>query len=246
MAGSPAAAGGRLWKKLNALGVEVRGVSCTDDLKSGSFVVVCHADLRERDAALIEAAEQAGAELLWVIDSPDADPTMLNRVSPTPLRLTTRTATQLEKPDIAHIETAPLRVSDLYFAEEDNAADRVIMAAGLAGDLSPDEILLRASNTNWALFNNIPEDAKVPAVQIYEQLKKPCGNALVCLRGKRARLYVTTIRYASDTERNDALWRALLAGFGVAMGKANCKTYAAVERAHDLLLNGPEDQGGGA
>lgn len=239
------AAGGRLWEKLGALGVKTVSVTLTEELSAVGFVVVDNGTLREHDARLIEAAEKAGVTLLWVIDTPSADLTLLNRVAPTPLRLTARTATQLEKPDVEHIETAALRTRDLYFAEEDAPADRVIMNAELAGDLSPDEVLLRASNTNWALFNNIPEDAKVPAVQIYEQLQKPCGNALVCLRGAHAPLYVTTIRYAPDTRHNDALWQALLAGCGVVMGVPRSKTYTTAAHAHDLLLNGPEDQGGG-
>ena len=58
--------------------------------------------------------------------------------------------------------------------------DRYILKQGLTGALTEKgNVILKASRTDWNLFNTSPEHWKCAQVVLYEALQKPEGAALV-------------------------------------------------------------------
>ncbi|MFO0926882.1 MAG: hypothetical protein U0736_07540 [Gemmataceae bacterium] len=103
----------------------------------------------------------------------------------------------------------------LYFAED--GAERFILRHGLTGPfVERGRVLLRASETDWSLFNNEPEVAKTGAVVLYEQLRKPDGAALVEHGHGKGRIVVSTLDYRLA----ERFWRMLLTRLGVALRAA--------------------------
>ncbi len=105
-------------------------------------------------------------------------------------------------------------MKDLYFAED--ATDKEILKCGLDGPLvKQSRVLLEASNTDWWLFNNAPENAKCAAVVLYEHLRKPAGAALVSLPWSKGTLAVSAMDCVPRSKANAQFWRTLFANMGV-------------------------------
>lgn len=111
------------------------------------------------------------------------------------------TATMLV-PDGTHPWTKPFTLSELYFAEEGTIMRRAINGPG--------RVLLRASDTDWSLFNNAPEKAKCAAVLLGERLAKPSGAALV----ERGNLVLCSL----DWRVGSKFWRKLFTNMGIKLG----------------------------
>jgi beta-galactosidase len=202
---------GPLGRRLSALGVPL-----TDNAQP--FTVV---DADKPNAATVAHAKRVLGELharggtAMVMMADSAPPA---EALPGALEVTNRTATALD-PDAAHPWTAALALPDLYFAED--GADRFILRHGLAGPLVDEgRVLLRASNTDWSLFNDAPEHAKCAAVVLYEQLRKPSGAALVECAYGQGKLVLCTLDYRNGSRAATALWRRLFTAMGIKLGQA--------------------------
>jgi beta-galactosidase len=192
----------------------------------------------EQARARLAAALAAGGTALVMLCDRTASLPALNAQLPSPVELTGRWATQVQ-PACEHPWLAGLGLKDLYFAHLEK--DRRILKAGLGGPfVEKGEVLLEASNVDWSLFNDRPENAKVAAVVLYEMLEKPSGAALVRRAHGGGTLAVCALDHRVDAPAAQALWRALFANMGVRLAapqEAGKRTDAA--RQHDLLLNGP-------
>ncbi len=125
--------------------------------------------------------------------------------------LTDRPATALVS-DLGHAFTDAFSPASLYFAEQ-APGQRDVLRHGMGGPALRDaRVLLRASDTDWSLFNDQPEVAKCGAEVLYERLAKPSGAALA---GTAPGTYVCSIDYRVATPAADAMWRRLLTQMGV-------------------------------
>jgi hypothetical protein len=117
------------------------------------------------------------------------------------------------------------------------------MKFGLGGDfVTKGNALLEASNTDWSLFNDMPEFAKCGSVIQYEKLKKPSGAALVAMSYGGGTIAVTSIECIPESEANAKLWRTLISNVGVKLEPQSLNSVPNNHDAneHNLLLNGPE------
>ena len=166
------------------------------------------------------------------------------------LKLTDHPATMLKR-SASHPWVDSLTAADMYFAE---CEDKYVMHHGICtAALENAIILLSAGDTDWSLFNNVPECAKCGAIAMYEQYNKPSGAAFVILPYEGSIFAISTIRKTADTT---ALYDKLLSSMGLAtvemdhhqVMNANAtrkRTAQAIpvrqqqQGEHDLLLNGP-------
>ncbi len=147
--------------------------------------------------------------------------------------LTDRAATALV-PDLAHPWTAPFALPDLYFAED--GPDRFIMRQGITGPaVERGRALLRASNTDWSLFNEAPEHAKCAAVVLYEHLVKPSGAALVETAHGKNKLLLCSLDWRVASRSANTFWRRLLANAGIRLGESADANVAAFDERGALL-----------
>jgi hypothetical protein len=130
-------------------------------------------------------------------------------------------------------------LADLYFAED--RQDKQILKCGLDGDfVHQGTIVLKASNTDWSKFNNVPEDANCAGVVLYEHLVKPAGAALVVAKQGNGTISVSTVDYAPQDNLYINFWRDLLHNMGVKREKSMQLEENRVNGEHNLLLNGPK------
>lgn len=195
---------GPLARRLVALGVPLGE-------RPAPFLIVDGETCTEEFASL---CGEAGTTVLWLAGGTNL---LVSR--------TDRSATALV-PDAAHPWTAGFTLPDLYFAED--GADRLIVKHGLMGPLvDGGRVLLRASDTDWSLFNEAPENAKCAAVVLYEKLAKPSGAVLVECTGFPARVTLCSVDYRVASRTANAFWRRLLANAGIRLGEpANAVTPA--------------------
>jgi len=183
-----------------------------------------------------------GGTVLVLVSNPDADTAALSAVLPEPVLLTARKATALERGDDAHPWSAPFGLADLYFAEEEPESNRLIMRCGLAGlFVKSGKVALTASRTDWSLFNRQAEEGKVGAICCYEKLMKPCGAALVTHASGPGTVAVCTIDTSVDSPVRRLFWRRLFTNMGVKAQPAPVEGGQAGKKAHDLLLDGPQN-----
>jgi beta-galactosidase len=157
----------------------------------------------------------------------------LNLVLPMKIHLTDRTATALTN-DVQDPWTATFSLPHLYFAEQ-SGSDRNILHHGLEGPLVDHaHVLLQASNTDWSLFNNVPEIAKCGAEVLYEQMKKPAGAALAEMDSAGRRIAVCSIDFRNNSSAAQAMWRTLFTSLGVKLGVARSAGTPAFDESHAL------------
>lgn len=208
---------GTLARRLTALGVP---------LAEGehAFTIVDAARLNDAALAVLKQAldsvhARGGTVLLMLGQATDVTIQPFNastNILPASLRLTDRSATALV-PDARHPWTAPFTLPDLYFAED--GPDRFIMRQGLTGPLLEGaRVLLRASDTDWSLFNTAPENAKCAAVVLHEQLVKPAGTALAERAHGAGKLLFCSIDYRVASRSADTFWRRLFTNAGIKLG----------------------------
>ena len=186
----------------------------------------------------MDALLARGGQVLICFRRSNADVAPANRLLPTPVTLTTREATALERGD-DHPWNAAFSLADLYFAED--RQDKQILKCGLDGDfVHQGTIVLKASNTDWSKFNNVPEDANCAGVVLYEHLVKPAGAALVVAKQGNGTISVSTVDYAPQDNLYINFWRDLLHNMGVKREKSMQLEENRVNGEHNLLLNGPK------
>ncbi len=159
---------------------------------------------------------------------------------PEEVRLTNRKATALEM-DSTSSWREYFELPDLYFSEMEG--DRYILKQGLTGPLTEKgNSLLKASHTDWNLFNTSPEHWKCAQVVLYETLKKPEGIALVSypLQDK-VDLVLSVIDYRLQTKETSAFWHSVFRVMGIATGGVDLKLQGTKTKKHDLLMDGPVD-----
>ena len=189
------------------------------DVSNATMLVV---DGETLTSALAEAARprlervlSRGGQVLICFRQPNADVALVNRLLPLPVSLTPREATALGRG--GHPWSESFSLADLYFAE--NQLDAHVLKCGLDGAFVQQGVVaLKASNTDWSQFNNMPEVAKCAAVVLYEQLQKPAGAALVEMKHGRGSIAVSTIDYQPSDRAYVALWQNLLRNMGVNLG----------------------------
>lgn len=211
---------GPVARRLASLGV-VFSESAT-----GSFVVVDGSGSADVLPRALQTARDGGTALvlLGARDAGTVDGT---------LRVTERAATMLA-PEVPHAATAGLALPDLYFAED--GPDRFIVRRGLAGSLvDSGHVLLRASDTDWSLFNNAPEKAKCAAVLLHERMQKEPGAALVECASGPGRVVLCTLDPRVATRPATALWRHVLGGLGLKLGEAREGAVSAFDEQNALV-----------
>jgi len=222
---------GPLAQRLEAWGVPVAEPLAADD----KFVLV---DADTLDAGSAAAAQAAIASLKTtartvLIIAGNSSAGHLADILPEAAHLTDRPATALVA-DPQHPWTANLSVPQLYFAEQ--GPERFIMQHGLAGPLvQHSAVLLTASNSDWALFNNAPETAKCGAALLYEQLEKPAGTALIEYDAGRGKLALCTLDYRRTAHAADVLWRTVLTNMGIVLAAGHDALPAAFDD-HGVLV----------
>lgn len=204
-----------LHRKLISLGVPFAGSS-----ESGKMTIIDADSLTPSQAAqgrkVIDGLRDSGGTALVMLGAGEARDELLAELLPEPVELTNRPATALVPGDPDGL-AAGLRLPELYFAEE--GSDRFIMKHGLAGPLvEKGRVVLSASNTDWSLFNNAPENAKCAAVVLYEKLEKPAGAAMVDVPIGNGRLVLCSLDYQNPVRSAAKMWRALFSNMGVALG----------------------------
>jgi beta-galactosidase len=211
---------GTLFSALSNLGVPL----CADAADSNSTLLVIDGETLTVAAAdeikpLLDALLARGGQALICLRQPKAHVEPMNRLLPVPVSLTAREATALERGD-EHLWNATFSLANLYFAE--NAQDKQILKCGLDGPfVRHGTIIFRASNTDWSQFNNVGEAAKCSAVELYEQLAKPFGAALVTMKQGRGFISISTIDYAPEEAAYVKFWQTLFHNMGVKMGEAH-------------------------
>ncbi len=197
---------GPLGRRLTALGVPLTGGrSRLTVVDAGALKP---ADMGDAKRALDTVRDEGGT--VWVMLG---EGTPAEGLLPGEVGLTKREATALV-PDAAHPWTAAFSLQDLYFAED--GADRHILKRGIEGPLIEGaRVLLRASDTDWSLFNDAPEHAKCAAVVLYEQLAKPSGAALVERMHGRGRWVLCSIDWRVATRPANMFWRRLFSNAGL-------------------------------
>jgi hypothetical protein len=137
-------------------------------------------------------------------------------------------------PDREHPWTAPFTLPRLYFAED--GAARFITQFGAAGAfVEGGQVLLRAGDSDWSLFNNVAENAKCGAAVLYEQLLKPSGAVLTARPQGRGQVALCTADWAVASTAAEAFWRALLGQMGLKLGGARAAGPAAFDDAGALV-----------
>lgn len=219
------------------------GVPFTTDSKAATMLIVDGENLTISSAdeakPQIDALLARGGLVLICFRRANTDVTPVNRLLPTTILLTTREATALEQ-GVNHPWNATFSLADLYFAE--NSQDKEILKCGLDGDfVRQGVIVLKASNTDWSQFNNVPETAKCAAVLLYENLVKMPGAALVTTKQSNGYISVSTIDYTPSLNNSTyaRFWRSLLSNMGVKIGNEVIPQDRHIKGEHDLLLNGP-------
>ncbi|MDR2849924.1 MAG: beta-galactosidase [Verrucomicrobiota bacterium] len=191
--------------------------------------------------ARVDQAVAAGGHVLILAGGAQADADAVSALLPEPVAFTAREATALE---CATPEPAPFRADTLYFAEEEPPANRRVMRRGMGGPFVQNgRVVLTASRTDWTLFNRRSEEEKVGAICCYEALVKPEGAALVSHRsGAAGVVTLCTIDPAPDSPAHRALWQRLFACLSVNTRPPQPAADGQdAKRAHDLLLDGPQE-----
>lgn len=186
------------------------GVQFTNQNLGTNFVII---DGEATEAMVTQAqpeidkVKKAGG-LIWIMlaDQPMTDAS--RNLLPAGGQLTRRKATSLQ-PYKSSSLSKYFELPDLYFSEIEG--DRDIIKQGLGGEwLKQGEILLEATNVDWSLFNEVPENRKCAQVVLYEHLEKPSGAALIRIDSESDTVLLSTLDYRIITLETVTFWRMLL------------------------------------
>ena len=219
------------------------GISLTENPgKANLWIVdteqVTAADLQGLQSALKKWRKKGG--MLLALGSGEKLSADFCRWLPDEVRLTERKATALEMNRSTYWGNY-FELPDLYFGEMEG--DRYILKQGLAGALvEKGNVILKASRTDWNLFNTSPEHWKCAQVVLYEALQKPEGAALITypLQDKTD-LVLSVIDYRLQTKETTAFWNSMFHVMGIATDGGGFKSHGVKEKKHDLLMDGPVD-----
>lgn len=159
---------------------------------------------------------------------------------PEKVKLTDRRATALEMNRNTSWGNY-FELPDLYFSEMEG--DRYILKQGLSGALTEKgNIVLKASRTDWSLFNTSPEHWKCAQVVLCEALQKPGGAALVTYPlQENVNLVLSVIDYRLQTKETNVSWNSMMRVMGIATYGADFNSHDVKNKKHGLLMDGPVD-----
>ncbi len=158
---------------------------------------------------------------------------------PADVQLTDRKATSLEN-DRETVWGDYFELPDLYFSEVDG--DRYILKRGLSGSLvDKGAVVLKASRTDWSLFNDVPEHWKCAQVVLYETLQKPEGAALLHYTSDGVDLVLSVLDYSLQTKETQTFWKTLFGAMAIELSGGNTWNKGKRQSEHDLLMDGPVD-----
>jgi beta-galactosidase len=217
------------------------GLPWTTNLADAQMIIIDGENLSASAAGeikpQIDSLLAQGGQVLICFHDAKAEVAPANRLLPAPIALTSRTATALTRGANCP-QNAGFPLAGLYFAED--TSDKLILKCGLDGNFThTGTVVLKASNTDWSQFNDVPENAKCGATLLYENLIKPAGTAWVTARQGHGTISVSAIDYAPQDSTRVQLWRQLLQNQGVKMGPAAATHDGQIKGEHNLLLNGP-------
>ncbi|MDR2058106.1 MAG: beta-galactosidase [Dysgonamonadaceae bacterium] len=221
--------------------LERTGIICNPSFSSGNWAIidaenVSSGDL-ERADKVIEKIKEAGG-IIWAMGTGKPFSDAFRRWLPVSVEQTSRQATALEY-NPQNEWGRYFQLPDLYFAEMDG--DRKVQKSGLSGELvKKGAIVLKASRTDWGLFNNNPEEWKCAQVVLYEALEKPEGAAMITYPLGKAVLILSVIDYSLDTKEMREFWKLLYSVMGIDYSyDPKEKVREKVKSGHDLLMDGP-------
>lgn len=126
----------------------------------------------------------------------------------------------------------------LYFAEVQG--DKKIIKQGLGGEfVEQARTELSASNVDWSLFNEQPENRKCAQVVLYEHLEKPSGAALVSYPYGQGKLVISTLDYRIQHPATQLFWHRLFSHAGIAWSDPEKEEIDKQQKDHNLLMDGP-------
>ncbi len=207
--------GGKLCAWLQAMGIPVRvfvSNSSVPKLLIIDGATISQGQIRQARRG-IQAVLRRGGDAA-VLDVTKSEVGIINRILPENILLTPRRAESLLASRHNSL-TAPISLADLYFVQNNN---HCIMTHGLAGPLvKHGRTLVWACPTDWTRFSEDPENIKTAAILRSQRQKKPAGAALVEYRRGTGRLYVSTVRLASENGVAVNLLKHLLRDMAVAI-----------------------------
>ena len=162
----------------------------------------------------------------------------LNNLLPSDIEFTDRQSSNFVHGKAASV-FAPMSLRDLYLVTNDHK--EYTMKFGLAGPFVENgEVLLEASNIDWALFN-APENRKCASLVLFEKLEKSSGAAIVKWQGAKGLIILCSIDVNVEREGVDVFWQNIFGCLGVKIsddgnGQNNDKSN---NKVHDLLRDGP-------
>ncbi len=215
-------------KRLSALGLMVEPSNVLSH--SGCTIVDVSTLSRIGVIGAVEALQKvsvSGGTAILLLGGDNANSSSLEPLLPGRVKLTDRSASTLIY-DANTTLFGGLSTHDLDF--EDQLPSLWPQKVGIGGNLVEKVIpALRASNTDWHLFNDRPENVKCAAIELYEQLHKPSGGCLYDLQFGKGRLVLCSLDYRVNNLKTDLIWKRLLAGAGIDFAPAPDKVEPAIE-----------------
>jgi beta-galactosidase len=216
------------------------GIKFTNDDKTTKLIIVDGENLSEERLKqankIIDRVKKEGG-IIWVMISDQKPSPALNNLLPAKFELTDRQATSLQSNKHYDFEKY-FKLPDLYFSEI--RGDNKILKQGLSGDLiKQGTIVFEATNVDWSLFNNSPENRKCAQVVLYEHLIKPQGVAMVTFPWGKATFFLSALDYKISDTGMDSFWKNLYASMGIKFYLPGEEKATTDVQHHDLLIDGP-------
>jgi len=216
------------------------GIKITLNDRTARLVVIDGENLTDvklkQAERIIDRVKKEGG-LIWVMISDQKPSPVLSGFLPLSLGFTDRQATSLQSSKNSEFEKY-LKLPDLYFSEI--RRDNKIIKQGLSGDLvKHGTVVLEATNVDWSLFINAPENRKCAQVVLYEHLIKPGGVAMISYPFDKSTLFISSLDYKISNPVTDIFWRNLYAVMGIKYFMPGEDKVVPESRVHDLLMDGP-------
>jgi beta-galactosidase len=220
--------------------IERIGLTPSSGKQPNCLIVDAETLTNEQSNAVQKSLEyiQKNGGIVWLMLSGGEPSPAANALLPSPLKTTSRKATAMS----SNRDNEWGRFFDLpslYFGEI-RGNDRNIMKQGLSGELvQQGTVVFTASQTDWSLFNNHPENRKCAQVVLYEHLQKPEGAALITLPYGKGLWLVSSIDYKINAPETTGFWRDLCSAMQIAWKEEAPSSGDDTKKTHDLLLDGP-------
>ena len=220
--------------------IERVGLNVSSPDKQSDCIIIDAESFTEKQSDIVRKVLeniQKNGGIAWFMLSGGAPSSAASAILPFPLEITSRKATAMSS-NLSDEWGRSFDIPSLYFSEI--KGDREIMKQGLSGELARQgTVVFSASQTDWSLFNDHPENRKCAQVVLYEYLQKPEGAALVTLPYGKGKLAVSSIDYKINTPETLGFWRDLCSVMQIAWKIEESQSNDDMKKTHDLLLDGP-------